>query len=42
LKDFDIAKSLGMNAFRISLEWARIEPKKMCGIIQISITIKIL
>lgn len=28
LKDFDIAKSLGMNAFRISLEWARIEPKK--------------
>jgi beta-glucosidase len=26
--DFQLAKSLGMNAFRISLEWARIEPKK--------------
>lgn len=28
LKDFDIAKYLGMNTFRISLEWARIEPEK--------------
>ena len=27
-KDFQLAKSLGMNAFRISLEWARIQPKK--------------
>lgn len=26
-KDFDIAKSLGMNAQRISLEWSRIEPE---------------
>ncbi len=26
--DFELAKNLGMNAFRISLEWARIEPKK--------------
>ncbi|HZA07377.1 MAG TPA: glycoside hydrolase family 1 protein [Nitrososphaeraceae archaeon] len=26
--DFQLAKSLGMNAFRISLEWARIQPKK--------------
>lgn len=25
-KDFDMAKSLGMNAQRISLEWSRIEP----------------
>jgi beta-glucosidase len=28
LQDFDLAKSLGMNAFKISLEWARIEPKR--------------
>lgn len=27
-KDFEFAKSLGMNAFRISIEWARLEPKK--------------
>jgi beta-glucosidase len=27
LMDFDLAKSLGMNAFRISLEWSRIEPQ---------------
>ena len=27
-KDFRLAKSLGMNAFRISLEWARIQPEK--------------
>src|SRR5918911_4263411 len=27
-KDFQLAKSLGMNAFRISLEWSRIQPKK--------------
>lgn len=26
--DFDIAKSLGMNAFRISIEWSRIEPEE--------------
>jgi beta-glucosidase/6-phospho-beta-glucosidase/beta-galactosidase len=26
--DFELAKSLGMNAFRISLEWARIQPKQ--------------
>jgi beta-glucosidase len=26
--DFKLAKNLGMNAFRISLEWARIEPRK--------------
>jgi beta-glucosidase len=26
--DFQLAKNLGMNAFRISLEWARIQPKK--------------
>src|SRR3989344_1899764 len=25
-KDFDIAKSLGHNCHRISIEWARIEP----------------
>jgi beta-glucosidase len=27
LHDFDLAKSLGMNALKISLEWARIEPR---------------
>jgi beta-glucosidase len=27
-KDFDLARSLGLNAFRISIEWARIEPEK--------------
>jgi beta-glucosidase/6-phospho-beta-glucosidase/beta-galactosidase len=27
-KDFQLAKSIGMNAFRISLEWARIQPTK--------------
>jgi beta-glucosidase len=28
LRDFELAKSLGMTAFRISLEWARIEPRR--------------
>jgi beta-glucosidase/6-phospho-beta-glucosidase/beta-galactosidase len=28
LKDFDNAKNLGLNSFRISLEWARIEPER--------------
>ena len=28
LKDFDLAKQIGMNCFRISLEWARIEPER--------------
>jgi len=28
VKDFDSARSLGMNTFRISLEWSRIEPQK--------------
>jgi beta-glucosidase len=27
-KDFDLAKSLGLNTFRISIEWARIEPER--------------
>jgi beta-glucosidase len=27
-KDFDLARSLGLNTFRISIEWARIEPKR--------------
>jgi beta-glucosidase len=27
-KDFDIAKTLGQNAHRLSLEWARIEPEE--------------
>lgn len=27
-KDFQLAKTLGMNAFRISLEWSRIEPSQ--------------
>lgn len=27
-KDFDIAKSLNLNAFRISIEWSRIEPEE--------------
>ena len=27
-EDFDIAKSSGMSAFRISLEWSRIEPEE--------------
>jgi beta-glucosidase len=26
--DFDLAKSLGLNTFRISIEWARIEPER--------------
>ena len=26
--DLDIAKSLGLNAFRISIEWSRIEPEE--------------
>lgn len=28
LKDFDDAKKLGLNSFRISVEWARIEPER--------------
>lgn len=28
LKDFDNAKSLGLNSYRLSLEWSRIEPLK--------------
>jgi beta-glucosidase len=28
LHDFDLAKDLGLNALKISLEWARIEPKR--------------
>jgi beta-glucosidase len=28
VKDFDSARSLGMNSFRISIEWSRIEPQK--------------
>ncbi len=28
LKDFDNAKSIGMNAFRISIEWSRIQPNR--------------
>lgn len=28
LGDFDLANKLGMNAFRIAIEWARIEPEK--------------
>jgi beta-glucosidase len=28
LSDFDLASELGMNAFRIAIEWARIEPEK--------------
>jgi beta-glucosidase len=27
-KDFQLAKNLGMNAFRISLEWSRIQPRR--------------
>lgn len=27
-EDFDIAKNLGLNAFRISFEWSRIEPEQ--------------
>jgi beta-glucosidase len=27
-KDFDLVRSLGLNAFRISIEWARVEPEK--------------
>ena len=27
-KDFDLARSLGLNTFRISVEWARVEPEK--------------
>ena len=27
-KDFDLAKSLGHNTHRLSLEWSRIEPKE--------------
>ena len=26
--DFDLARKLGMNAFRIGIEWARIEPQR--------------
>lgn len=28
LKDFDVARKMGINSFRISLEWSRIEPQK--------------
>jgi beta-glucosidase len=28
VNDFDIAKRIGMNSFRIGLEWSRIEPQK--------------
>jgi beta-glucosidase len=27
-RDFDLARSLGLNTFRMSIEWARIEPEK--------------
>jgi beta-glucosidase len=27
-KDFDLAKQIGMNCFRISLEWSRIQPER--------------
>ncbi|HEY7108933.1 MAG TPA: family 1 glycosylhydrolase [Nitrososphaeraceae archaeon] len=27
-KDFDLAKDLGLNAFRIGIEWARVEPER--------------
>ena len=27
-KDFELARNLGLNTFRISIEWARIEPGK--------------
>lgn len=27
-KDFDLARDLGLNAFRIGIEWARIEPER--------------
>jgi beta-glucosidase len=27
-KDFDLARSLGLNTFRIGIEWARIEPER--------------
>ena len=27
-KDFELARNLGLNTFRISIEWARIEPEK--------------
>lgn len=27
-KDFDLARGLGLNAFRIGIEWARIEPER--------------
>jgi beta-glucosidase len=27
-KDFELARNLGMNAFRISIEWSRIEPSR--------------
>ena len=27
-EDFDIAKSIGHNAHRISIEWSRIEPEE--------------
>jgi beta-glucosidase len=28
LKDFNVARKMGINSFRISLEWSRIEPQK--------------
>src|SRR5688572_6974151 len=27
-KDFELAKSLGLNSFKISIEWSRIQPEK--------------
>ena len=30
-EDFDIAKSLGHNAHRFSIEWSRVEPKEGSG-----------
>jgi beta-glucosidase len=27
-RDFDLAKNLGLNSFRISIEWARVEPQR--------------
>jgi beta-glucosidase len=27
-RDFDLAKGLGLNSFRISIEWARVEPQR--------------
>ena len=39
-KDFEFSRQIGMNCFRLSLEWSRIEPKEVNGIRKLLTIIK--